>query len=204
MDLRVGNDSHDIATLATAWLEHEIAKTTARTVFIPAGSTPKPLYALWRQNPPPFIDSINFLQMDDVISGNKARCFQKFLKTELAPWQKNIHWITTATEQAELAIVGLGLNGHVAFHEPGLPQDFFSGCVRLSQQTCTRLELESGTWGVSYGLGAFLKCRSVLMIVTGQEKQKIFRQFRSGSGEFPALALLKHPRLTVLADKSAQ
>ncbi|MEK7357725.1 MAG: 6-phosphogluconolactonase, partial [Bdellovibrionota bacterium] len=104
---------------------------------------------------------------------------------------------------ADVAILGLGLNGHVAFHEPGLGRDFFSGCVKLSDTTVGQLAAEPETWGITYGAGAFARCRSVCIMVGGASKRDVLKRLLAGDDSLPATALMKHPDLTIFADRAA-
>lgn len=203
MDLQVCADANESAEAVDAWLKGQLKGDQQRSVYVPAGATPKPLYALWRRTRPEYLASVQLFQIDDVITGRQSRCFQKFLSEELRPWKKQIHWITTAEDQAGIAILGLGLNGHIAFHEPGLPSDFYSGCVKLTSATVSRLHLETDTWGVTYGLAAFLKCRAVVMLVSGEEKRPVLQRLLEGNQSLPASQLKSHKQFLIIADRSA-
>ena len=99
-----------------------------------------------------------------------------------------------------MAILGLGQNGHVAFHEPSLNTNFFSGCLKLDLETTKRLGLEPETRVVSYGLNAFLKSKAILLIVRGETKKTIFTQVMQANCKLPAAFLLKHYDVTVVVD----
>jgi 6-phosphogluconolactonase/glucosamine-6-phosphate isomerase/deaminase len=63
------------------------------------------------------------------------------------------------------------------------------------------LGLEHESWGLTYGLGAFLRCRSVLMMVRGEEKREILEAILRDDNLTPAAQLLRlHPQVTVLCD----
>lgn len=129
--------------------------------------------------------------------------FAGFLRENLAPWIAQIEFINEAVEGADLGLLGLGLNGHVAFHEPGLPDNMEAACVRLSPETCKRLNLEPVTWGATYGVGAFKKCQSLLIMVFGESKAEVLSRLLNGDPSLPASFLLQHKDLTILADKKA-
>ena len=202
MDLVVCKDTLAVAQFADRWVERMAKAEGARSFYLPAGLTPEPLYKLWSEKRPAYLNQLRFLQIDDVLTGNNAWQFKGFFETHMAPWLSQFEWIGQGATQADAAVLGLGTNGHVAFHEPGLPRHFFSGCVRLSEATEKRLALSPGTWGVTYGLGAFLRAKAILLIVTGAAKREIFAQFTQRRGDFPALALRDHPALTVVIDQA--
>ena len=72
----------------------------------------------------------------------------------------------------DLAVLGLGRNGHVAFDEPG--SDLAAG-VRLTRLAATTREdaaaglapLPVPELGLTTGLGTLLACRELLLLVTG-------------------------------------
>lgn len=204
MELVVCKDREELARAVNKWMQMQFAESKdPHAVYVPAGSTPEPLYRLWREERPDYLEQIEFVQIDDVLSGREKGCFKKFLERELEPWRSHVKPFEGGDLQAEIALLGLGLNGHVAFHEPGLAESFYSGCLPLSKETCQRLNLEEGTWGASYGLGAFMACKGIALLVWGESKREILRQFLAGKGEIPALELRHHSNLKVFVDQAA-
>ena len=114
-----------------------------------------------------------------------------------------MRFIDDASQVADLALLGLGLNGHVAFHEPGLPENFFSGCVRLNSHTCQNLGVKNGAWGLTYGIGALKRAKAVLLMVRGLSKHEILGQLLKQNPALPATYLLKHANITILVDREA-
>jgi glucosamine-6-phosphate deaminase len=107
-----------------------------------------------------------------------------------------------AATQADLAWLGLGLNGHVGFHEPGIDPRMFSGCVRLSAKSTETLQLEPDTWGLTYGVGAFMACKAILILVRGESKREVLTRLLRADPALPASHLLRHGNLTSLSDFS--
>jgi 6-phosphogluconolactonase/glucosamine-6-phosphate isomerase/deaminase len=192
-----------VGRAASNWCRDKILQSKARSIFVPAGKTPEALYEVWRAERPTYLKGIDLLQIDDVLTGPKQGMFKKFFDQHLPGFENQLKYIETANQSADLGILGLGLNGHVAFHEPGVDPNFFSGCVKLNDVTCDHLELKRGTWGITYGAGAFNNCKSVLMMVNGASKREILKRFLGGDPTVPAAALLHHPDLTILADREA-
>lgn len=203
MELIICKDEQEVAEKAYAWCQQEVTGLRASSLFIPAGQTPEKLYQLWESRHPHFLEGLELLQIDEVVTGPKAGLFNSFFKQALPTYATQIRPVSADLKYADLAILGLGLNGHVGFHEPSLPADFYSGCVNLEKETCTRLQLSTPTWGVTYGLSAFKCCRAVLLMVTGTSKKKILKQFLEGRGNFPTLQLKEHQRFTVIVDQPA-
>lgn len=185
---------------ANRWLIDQKDEFKARTVYLPAGETPRALYKNWQKESPAFLKDLTFVQIDDVVSGRKKDMFKQFFYDELPQLKNQFEFFGPGDTVADLAILGLGLNGHVAFHEPGLDANFFSGCVQLSAKTKETLELEPETWGQTFGINAFLRAKSILMLVRGEKKRDVSNRLMRGDLSLPAAHLLKHNNFTLLTD----
>lgn len=111
----------------------------------------------------------------------------------------------------EVQLLGLGHDGHIAFNEPG---DTFSDkthCAWLNQQTIQAnkrfFEKEQDVPRQAYtmGIGTIMKAKSVLMLVSGQEKAEILQKILEGpvTPKVPGSILRFHPDVTVIADEAA-
>lgn len=189
-------EDSDVAAIER-WLEDRVKRYEARSLFLPAGETPRALYSHWRVKPPSYLRELRLLQVDDVSTGREKGMFARFFRAELPDWPV----VPPETEdKADLAILGLGPNGHVAFHEPGLPRDFRFGEVALEPATAERLGLEPGTLGITYGVGTFVEAKAILLVVKGEGKRGALERLRAGDPSLPATGLAMHPDLTVLTD----
>ena len=108
----------------------------------------------------------------------------------------------------DLAVLGLGRNGHVAFDEPG--SDLAPGVriVALSEQTRADAAATISPvpeQGITTGLGTLLACRELILLVTGAAKAGVLRDVLTGppDPQRPASLLRAHPRLTVICDPDA-
>jgi len=110
----------------------------------------------------------------------------------------------------DLAILGLGRNGHLGMNEPGTVFDAPTRIVELAEET--RLgaarygELAtSPTHGVTVGLGPIGDAAEVWLLVRGAEKAGILSRVLEGpvGPDIPATRLRLHPRGLVLADADA-
>lgn len=186
------------------WCSTNIEKFSAESLFLPAGKTPEAVYQNWEQQKPHWLEKLELLQVDDVYSGKNKGMFQKFFQDHLPSYSQRV--LTPAQSggrSADLAILGLGRNGHVGFHEPGLPESFFYGVIDLCEETKSHLNLEKDAKGVTYGVGAFLQAKAVLLIVTGPGKEEVFERFQGEDTSLPVSYLKKHPELTILVDEAS-
>lgn len=110
----------------------------------------------------------------------------------------------------DLAILGLGANGHVAFNEPGSARDSPTREVSLTDET---RHAQQGLYkrvsdvplrGLTMGLRTIRDARQILLLVSGAAKADALQRFlaRKEDMNWPVTALADHPRLHVIADKS--
>lgn len=200
MEMFVCKTHLEMVERAHLWCASRLPTSAPRSLFVPAGGTPTRLYEFWERQRPAYLSGADLLQIDDVLTGERKGMFRHYFETHLPHFRSRLVPIENGDRIADATILGFGLNGHVAFHEPGLDPEFFSGCVRLSEETRQTLALEPDTWGVTYGLGAFLRTRSVLLLVSGEKKRTLFHRFMLETDTFPATFLKHHADLTVLTD----
>lgn len=172
-------------------IENQLApfSGTGAKIFLPAGETPKPLFRYWRTTRPQSITKFKFFQIDEILDGQRR--FEKFFTDELPDF--SVAKVEDFDLEADVAILGLGVNGHVGFHEPHIDPKMVSSCVRLSGDSCQRLQLKAGTWGLTYGIGAFQRCRKILLLVRGPTKQPILQKVLAQDLNYPASYLVSHP-----------
>ena len=111
----------------------------------------------------------------------------------------------------ELAVLGIGNNGHVAYNEPGSASDSRTRIVELTEESIDQARgyFEGATVptkAMTVGVGTLLEARSLLLIASGEAKQEILRKtLREPMSDLvPASWLRLDPeRLTVIADEAA-
>ena len=103
----------------------------------------------------------------------------------------------------DLAVLGLGTDGHVAFDEPGSRLDQRTRVVRLSDET--RAELgDVPERALTVGLATLMSARELLVLATGSSRAGRCGD-AAGRAEpaSPASLLRAHPRITVVCDRRA-
>jgi glucosamine-6-phosphate deaminase len=106
----------------------------------------------------------------------------------------------------DLCVLGLGVNGHVAFNEPGSPWDLGTHVVHLSLATRAAHERQAQTpwripaWGVTMGIKTLLQSRHVLLLIAGEGKEAARAAVHAGVADvsWPVTSLALHPGLTVI------
>jgi glucosamine-6-phosphate deaminase len=108
----------------------------------------------------------------------------------------------------DLAILGLGGNGHIAFNEPGADWTSGTHVVPLTAETraANQAYFADGyavpTHGLTMGIGMLRAARTVLLMVSGAAKAEALAVLLAGKPDpaWPVTALCGHPRLIVVAD----
>lgn len=111
----------------------------------------------------------------------------------------------------DIQVLGLGLNGHIGFNEPGTPFSSLTHAVELSQSTRrANARFFSGidevpTQAISMGIASIMASKKILLLVSGKQKaEALHRLLNSEVTEaFPASILQTHPDVTILADELA-
>jgi len=110
-----------------------------------------------------------------------------------------------------LCVLGIGVNGHVAFNEPGAARDSRARVVELTQTSrlahaATFGELERvPERGMTLGVADLLEAHAILVLVTGAHKAAIVRAAIEGPAttDVPASWLHEHANITWLLDRDA-
>jgi len=111
----------------------------------------------------------------------------------------------------DLAILGVGVNGHIALNEPGTPFDSRAHVSTLTKSTIERLGLPGVSdettprLGLTLGIGTILQARRILLLASGEEKAHVLDAALNGdvTERIPASALQMHAELHVIADEPA-
>lgn len=110
----------------------------------------------------------------------------------------------------DLAVLGIGMNGHVGFNEPGSRPVDGTRVVRLaaSSREAATARYGAGTTpagGITVGLSRLLAAGECWLLVTGSRKAAILRRAldEPEGVDCPASYLRRHARLVVFADEPA-
>jgi len=109
-----------------------------------------------------------------------------------------------------LSMLGIGLNGHVGFNEPGSRVDSRTRVVKLDDTT-KRVSEKYGwkqkqpIWGVTLGVGTLLESEKVLILANGRHKAQIVQKaIEDPVTPFVPVSLLRdHRNVTFLLDTEA-
>jgi glucosamine-6-phosphate deaminase len=216
-----------------SWATHTARRFDDRVrpgirVCLPAGDTVRSFYhEVARQTS---LDGIEIFLLDEfggLPSGDPARC-EAMIEHDLlerAHGSPIVRWPDVDTDNPvreaeryrdlladggiDLAIVGLGGNGHVGMNEPGATPQAAARVVELAASTVAHAAdygaTTAPTWGITVGLAELLGAGELWLLVTGEHKRVILARTLNDpiSSDLPASLLRNHPNLTVFADVSA-
>ena len=139
---------------------------------------------------------INNTHVPDGIDTSKAAAYDDAIK---------------AAGGIDLQILGIGVDGHIGFDEPGTPIDSITHVVELEQNTREvnsrffKSIDEVPTHAVTMGIKTIMNARSIILMAIGSSKADIVKAFIEGpvTTEVPASILQLHPDVTIYLDPEA-
>jgi galactosamine-6-phosphate isomerase len=109
----------------------------------------------------------------------------------------------------DICVLGLGVNGHLGFNEPGDALWPHAHAVRLSESSqghaMVRDRSDKPDYGITLGMADLLRSRHIFLLVSGMSKREPMERLLSGavSTHFPASFLHLHPHVALLCDAEA-
>jgi galactosamine-6-phosphate isomerase len=201
-----------------------------------SGSTPAALYrAMVQQIKELSIDysSWRFVGLDEWagMNGTDPGSCRDFLNTELfyplgigeeqicffdgraADLQQECTRVETFIQQQggiTVAIVGLGMNGHIGMNEPGTPASLRAHVAQIAEETQTVgqkyfSEPKDLAQGITLGIATLLDAQHIFLMVNGAKKAAVVKRLveEKVSEALPATFLKQHPRFKVYLDQEA-
>jgi glucosamine-6-phosphate deaminase len=232
----VVDDAKELNRAAADVASEVIEAKPAASVVAATGRTPMGLYAeLWARRAKGMqADRITAFQLDEYLGlapDDRRSLFGWMRRSFLEPLgvgderavrlptdgdlERSCAGFDRAIEEhggLDLAILGLGPNGHLGFNEPPSGPDTSTRVVRLSAAT---IEANARYWGdvadvpptaVTMGLRQLVAARTILLVASGPAKRAILRAALEGpvGPEVPASFLQVVPaRVTAVVDRDA-
>jgi len=143
------------------------------------------------------------------ISNDRIRLFDA-LSTDQKGECKKMDKTIIEKEGIDLMVVGIGMNGHIGFNEPGASVEGYSHVVDLDAATRTVgqkyfREHTLLTSGITLGLGHMQEARKVILVANGTKKADIIRKAleEDVTPVVPASLIRKHVNAYVMLDREA-
>lgn len=111
----------------------------------------------------------------------------------------------------DIQILGIGVNGHIGFNEPGSPLDGTTSKVALTQSTIDANarffanEDDVPRFAYSMGIGSIMKGKKIVLMAYGENKADAVKEMVEGpvTTHLPASALQNHTDVTIIVDEAA-
>ena len=223
--LEVLTDEVALAGRAAGWIAARIRARPELSVLVATGNTPMPTYArLAELASAGELDAshVTAVQLDEYLGlePGDSRSLRAWMEktfvqplgiTRVLPLNDPGTFTASLADLGglDLAILGLGPNGHLGFNEPPSPPDAPTRTLALTPES---LESNRAYWGgqavperaVTAGMDVILAARETLLLVSGAHKRDILARALHGpeTPDVPA-SYLRRTRLTVLADRAA-
>jgi glucosamine-6-phosphate deaminase len=217
-----------------AELAARLAGRPGLRLVLPTGDTPAPVYArlaaMAREGTVSFAGA-EVILLDEYVGlppGHPARCdarlrrelldrlpappgaFHAIAVDELDAADAAAAHDAVAARGVDLAVLGLGANGHVGLNEPGSRSEAATRVVRLAASSRRAAAERYGadpppSAGITLGLHRLLAAGEVWLLVTGTGKARVLaRALEAPEGpDCPASYLRRHGVLRVIADEPA-
>ena len=237
MNILIAHDYEDLSAQAAELVVEQIKNNPETVLGLPTGKTPLGLYRrlaeAYRSGRVSFA-RVKTFNLDDYV-GVPRTCQDSFyaymkknlfgqvdikpeniflldgtaanLSDECANYERHLDEVGGL----DLAILGIGLDGHLAFCEPGT--SFYTRTLAVDLAESTRqanaadlLELaETPPRAVTIGLGTLMKSRRLLLLASGAAKAAIVARALHGaiSEQVPASILQTHSDVTAILDQAA-
>jgi len=110
----------------------------------------------------------------------------------------------------DVMLVGIGMNGHIGFNEPGTPFNKFCHIAELDDTTKTVgqkyfKEQTALHQGITIGLGHLMNAKKVFLKADGKRKAEVIQKTVEGdiTESFPASIMQQHANGFVIVDEEA-
>jgi glucosamine-6-phosphate deaminase len=238
MRVVIQSTAERVAAAVAQFIATALQATPDLVLGLPTGRTPIPLYRalvrLHEAGEADFSRAATF-NLDEFVglSADHAGSYHAFMRTHLfdrvnlRPERRHVLDGTARNWRAEaaayerrmaelggldLAIVGVGRNGHVGFNEPARTLVARTHRVKLERSTRrANAHLFGGrtsrvpSHALSMGIGTIFGARGVILLATGRDKATIVRRALAGpvTTSVPASLLQTHPNGLAVLDRAA-
>lgn len=225
----------ELSRVAARHVARQLIEKPDSALALPSGQTPAGLYrqliGFYGAGLTSFHESICF-GLDEYlgVAPDHARSFHRFLHEQLFNHvDLNAERVFTldgstadpddecaAFERAiaqhplDLAVLGIGPNGHIAFNEPGSDWGSRTRAVRLDESTIESVQRtfanhERPERGLTMGIQTIMHAGEIVLLASGKSKADPLRRALTGpiSPDSPASVLRLHPNATLYADHEA-
>lgn len=236
MQLNIFKDNEALSNFMAEQLVDQLVEKPNSLICFASGNSPKRAAALFVEKAiEKNIDTtqFKFVGLDEwvgVASTTKGSCHNDFKEWIFAPLgiQANQYHVFDGTTSdlakacremdefiahhggIDLMIVGIGMNGHIGFNEPGVDFNQLSHVVPLDEITATvgqqyfeqTMELK---YGITLGFQHLLQSQKVYLLANSSKKAEVVKRAIEGEVDpsFPASIMQQHANGFILVDEAA-
>ncbi len=237
MKLLIERNAQDLSSTAARLVARQVLTQPRSVLALPTGDTPRGMYEVLvglEQRGLLDLSHVRAFNLDEYLDlpEDDPRSFRSYMVRHL--WEQlaapPADWFipssNPADEQGEcaayeealcrtggvdLAVLGIGPNGHIGFNEPGTPWALGMHVVTLAEATRHKEAARFGGLanvprrGISMGIKTIMRCGRIVLLASGEGKAEILARALLGpvTTEVPASVLQLHPWLTVVVDQPA-
>lgn len=232
LSTKVYADSTEMSWQASLAFASAISEPKTKSVILATGNTPRRMYDhlcnLHAQHDLS-LGRLTWYHLDDFYGIKEGQynfsddLWQNLLtklqvsRKNYCSWQdilatgKPFHFLDEVfqTEAPDVAVLGIGQNGHIGFNEPG--SGFFS-CSRKMPLDAQTIQMFMNDFGgkppveaIGMGIATILKAKKIILMASGKNKAAAVARMLQGpvAPDCPASFLQLHPNLEVFLDEDA-
>ena len=218
MEIKVLKDYNVLSYIVANIVEYQIQEQLLSRFILPTGSTPLGLYKELVNRELDWSSVMTYNLDVYIMNPNHPQSYQTFMKENLFDkvniYPSNCQFpdrnVQSYEERlkgipANLCILGIGTNGHIAFNEPGSSFDSRTRVIELSEQT---IEDNSRFFdsvddvpkqAITMGLGTIMESKKIILMANGEHKLNILNVAMNGevTEDVPASILQTHKNVEV-------
>lgn len=230
MNVVVVKNDKEAAEKAFQLVKTGISERRVKTLGLATGSTPLGLYGIMRESGLD-VSGVMTVNLDEYVglAADDPQSYHFYMKEELFShmdfMETNLpngmaenldlecerYEDVLAKNPVNLQILGLGINGHIGFNEPGTPFDSRTHVVELAESTREankrffEKEEDVPTHAISMGIASIMEADEIVLLAFGEAKAEAVKQMIKGpvTEDCPASALQNHPNVTIILDEAA-
>jgi glucosamine-6-phosphate deaminase len=111
----------------------------------------------------------------------------------------------------DIQILGIGVNGHIGFNEPGSSLNSKTRMIKLTKETIKinsrsfKNKLDIPQHALTMGISTIMRSKKIILLASGLDKAKAVKCLVKGpiSSDCPVSFLKKHRNIIVILDKNA-
>jgi len=230
-------DYEEMSEKACSYLVENLQSKKYPVLGLATGSTPEGMYQKLiekNKNKEISFENVTTFNLDEYVGlhKNNDQSYYFYMHDKLFNHidikEENIHLPNGNTENLEkecneyeaaikkkgpvdVQVLGIGVNGHIGFNEPGTPFTSRTHIVTLDESTRKANARffnsmdEVPTKAITMGIESIMESEKIVLLVSGENKSDALARLIEGdvAEDSPASILQKHDQATIIADEKA-